>query len=341
MVQIQHEQLEARRRKPSGLVDRFRSHVRAVNPLLEALIVYGLIFCIGWTWIPAAYVAGSPPLYFAGWAVIAFLLIWVVFLSHATRGRGLEALGFASYRSFVANVKKVREWGDKWNYMLIYGTVVAAYAIFMLTFVPFTGLIPVFGTLNQFLVEHVPHSAFTFSLATAQFVFFAIITALFFFKTGNIKPSLKQHAKYGTPFVLFMFTWALLASERANTEPFMNVVAHFLGYIYWALAQQVATLVYLLPSAMEGLERGGIVRDPRRRKVVSSIITAALFAFIHIPAMPLSLIAFAAELIIAMIYSTEKYRNVFAACLLHALVGVIVVLLMQIDVTVGFLAYIG
>ncbi len=304
------------------------------------LLAYGLVFCIGWTWLPTAYFARSDFWYLAGWTAIGLLFFWMIFVSHAARNRGFDELGFSSHKSFAAKLNKVLKWVEKWNYMLIYGTIIAAYAIFMLNFVPFTDLIPVLGPLNHLLMKHVPNSIFTFVLASVQFVFFAVITALFFFKTDNIKPSVKEYAKYGTPFLLFMFTWALLASEHAYTETFMNVVAHFLGYIYWALAQQVVTLVYVHTSAMEGLERSGIVKDPQKRNIISSIITASIFAGIHIPAMPLSLIAFVLEFIIAMIYSIKKYRNVFAACLFHAMVGVIVVLLMQIDVAVGFMAFI-
>ncbi len=277
--------------------------------------------------------------YNAGWAIIVLLLLWVMILSHAIRKRGFEYLGFSSYKSFAGKINKVLKWGEKWNYMLIGGTIISSYIIFMLNFGLFTDLIPLLDTLNHYLMVYVPHSTFTFILATVQFIFFAAITAFFFFKTDNIKPSLKEHAKYGTPFLLILFSVALMTSERAYTETFMTVAANFLGYIYWALAQQVPTLVYMFPSAMEGLERSGLVKDPKRRQIVSAFITAAIFAAIHVPAMPLSLIAFVMEFIIAMIFSFKKYRNVFAACIFHAMAGVIVVFLMQIDVTVGFMAF--
>jgi hypothetical protein len=339
MVQVGYQPPKAITEREVSAIARFRARVVAINPLVEVAALYGALFLIGWTWIPLAYVEGLIFWYVAGWAVVGFFLIWMIMISPAARKRGFEDLGFASHKSFAGKLNKVLKWGEKWNYMLIGGTVVAAYVIFMLNFVSFTDLIPVLGPLNHLLMENVPNSVFTFVLATVQFIFFAVITALFFFKTDNIKPSVKEYAKYGTPFLLLLFTLALATSERAYTETFMNVASNFLGYIYWALAQQVPTLVYVNTSAMEGLERSGIVKDFRRRQIISALITASIFAGIHIPAMPLSLIAFVMEFMIAMIYSFKKYRNVFAACLFHAMVGVIVVLLMQIDVTVGFMAF--
>lgn len=324
-----------------SLIARFRGRVVSVNPLVEVALVYGLLFLVGWTWIPLAYIRGLVFWYYAGWGVIGLLLSWMILFSHAMRGRGFDDLGFSSYQAFTQKIHKVLKWNEKWNYMLIGGTIVSAYVIFMLNFVPFTDLIPILGPLNHLLMETIPGSVFTFILATMQFLFFAVITALFFFKTDNIKPSVKEHAKYGTPLLLLLFTVALATSERAYTEPFMNVASHFLGYIYWALAQQVPTLVYVLPSALDGLERSSLVKDPRHRQVVASLITASLFAAIHVPAMPLSLIAFIMEFMIAMLFSFKKYRNVFAACLFHAMAGVIVVLLMDVDVTVGFMAFLG
>jgi hypothetical protein len=341
MVQVGYRQQRGIDGAPSSWIDRFRSRVQATNPLVEMVVAYSVVFGIGWTWIPAAYVANSMFWYLAGWSVLGFLFIWMIFISHAARKRSFEDLGFSSHRSFKAKLDKVLKWGEKWNYMLIYGTIIAAYAIFMLNFLPFTDLLPFIGELNEFVVENVSNSAFTFILATGQFALFSVGTALFFFKTDNIKQSVKEYAKYGTPFILFLFTWALLTSEYSYTETFMNVVSRFLGYIYWALAQQLTTLVYVNTSAMEGLERSGLVKDPQKRRIISSLITASVFAGIHIPAMPLSLIAFVMEFIIAMIFSFKQYRNAFAACLFHAMVGVIIVLLMRIDVVVGFLAFLG
>nr|MDO8085523.1 hypothetical protein [Candidatus Sigynarchaeum springense] len=338
MVQVECKAQEGGDANRFGWIGRVLSFIQGINPLLEALLVYGITLCIGWLWLPAAFFTGSTTWYIAGWSIIGVFFSWMILLSHAARKRGFEELGFSSHRSFANKMEKVRKWGDKWNYMLIYGAIIAAYVIFMLIFVPFTGLIPIFGTLNDFIMQNASYSFFTFFLVTIEFIFFALITALFFFKTDNIKPSLKVHAKYGTPFLLFMFTWAILTSKHAYTETFMNVISHFLGYIYFALAQQVVTLVYVNTSAMEGLERSGLVKDPRRRRIISSIITASIFAAIHVPAIALSVIAFMMELIIAMLYSKKEYRNVFVACLFHAMVGVIVVLLMQIEATVGFIS---
>jgi hypothetical protein len=326
-------QVECRPRKEgcggeTGLLARIRDRIAALNPLVEVAIFYGAYFLIKWVWLPGASAGGSAFWYSAGWAVGDFLIIWMMFISHAVRKRGFEYLGFASHRSFASKINKILKWGEKWNYFLIGGTVICAYAIFMYNFATFTDLIFALGPLNRFLIENIPHSAFTFLLATGQFIFFVVITALFFFKTDNIKPSVKEYAKYGTPYILFLFIWAVAMSQRAYTETFMNVATNFLGYIYWALAQQLPTLVYISPSAMEGLERSGLVKDPRRRQIISSLITASIFAGIHLPTMPLSLFAFVMEFIIAMIYSFDKYRNVFVACLFHAMVGVIVVFLM-------------
>ncbi len=328
MVQVEYRSQEGANVGEKGFLSGLRDRIVAMNPLIEVAIIYAMYIFIDKFWIPGASAAGSTFWALTGWAVGGFVLLWQVLISHWAHKRGFEYLGFASHKSFASKISKVLKWDEKWNYFLIGGTVVAAYAIFMYSFVTFTDLIPVLGPLNRFLIENIPHSAFTFLLATVQFIFFAVITALFFFKTDNIKPSVKEHAKYGTPFLLLLFTWALATSSRAYTETFMNVVSQFLGYIYWALAQQVPALVYIHPSAMEGLERSGLVKDPRRRQIVSSLITASIFAVIHLPAMPVTVFAFFMELIIAMIYSIKKYRNVFAACLFHAMVGVIVVRLM-------------
>ncbi len=328
MVEVECQPQEAAISRETGLLARVRARIATMNPLVELAIIYGMYIFLDKFWIPGASALGSTFWILSGWAVGGVMLVWLLFVSHWAHKRGFEYLGFASHKSFAGKINKVLKWGEKWNYFLIGGTVVAAYAIFMYNFVVFTDLIPLLGPLNQFLIMTIPHSAFTFVLATGQFIFFAVITALFFFKTDNIKPSVKEYAKYGTPFLLFLFTWALATSTRAYTETFMNVVSQFLGYIYWALAQQVPSLVYIHPSAMDGLEQSGLVKDPRRRQIVSSLITASIFAVIHLPAMPVTVIAFFMEFIIAMIYSIKKYRNVFAACLFHAMAGVIFVRLM-------------
>ncbi|HME56262.1 MAG TPA: CPBP family glutamic-type intramembrane protease [Candidatus Lokiarchaeia archaeon] len=324
-----------------GIVARFRAKIVPLNPLIEETIVFSILMALTWIWMPIAYIFDSLPLIVIGWSLAVLEFLWMVLGSHFIRKRGFFDLGFTSPRRLIVNLGKVKGWRDKWNYFLILGTVLAAYIIYMATFTPFTNLMPVISNINQFLISHVD-AITAFVIATGEFVLFGAATALFFFKTDNIKPSLKAHAKYGSPFLIMLFVAALIvAPAKVYSQTFMGIVSSFLGYIYWALFQQVTTLVYFNTSAREGLERSKRITNPVARRVIASIITAFFFSAIHFPAPVLSAIAFGMEFILAMLYYEPKTRNIFVTCLIHAMAGVVIVFFLNIDLSVGFLTVLG
>jgi len=325
----------------AGMVARFRAKVLRVNPLVEVIIVFGVLMADEWILMPIAYTIDSFPLIVIGWSLAVIIFIWMILGSHFFRKRGFFDLGFTSPKRLVMNLGKIKRWRDVWNYFLITGTVICAYIIFMATFMPFTDLMPVISTINRFVIFQVGAITAIF-IATGEFVLFGVATALFFFKTDNIKPSLKAHAKYGFPFLSLLFVAALIvAPAKVYSQTFMTIVSSFLGYIYWALFQQITTLVYFNTSAREGLERSKRITNPVARRVIAAIISAFLFSAIHFPAPILSTISFAMEFILAMLYYDPKTRNIFVTCVIHAMGGVIIVFFLNIDLAVGFLTILG
>jgi hypothetical protein len=338
MVLMNDKSNNSKIKKNNGFVPLLRLKIGLLNPFFEMMLVVGALFSIGWIWLPFAYETSSWWFYYLGWCVLAFIYMWMSLISHWLRGRTLTSLGLSSHKIFGAKIEKIKQSGEAWNYFLIIGTVIAAYIIFNLYFLPFTDLIPILGMFNLFLVTAFPSPLFPFILAAGEFILIAVSISLFLFKTDNIKPSLIANAKYGTPFLLFVFTLALATSDSAYTVPFMEVITQFIGYIFWALFQQLP-MVYIAISAIEGLHELGPPITLHTYRGRAALITASLFAVTHFPAWELSIIAFFMELVIVMIFLDSRYRNLFASCILHALAGVIVTSLMQIDRIVGFMAF--
>lgn len=340
-MEIELSENAAERITRASIIVKIRAKIVYLNPLLEMIIVFGILMTITWILMPFAYTFNSLPLIVIGWSLLVVMVLWMILGSHFFRKRGFFDLGFTSPKRLLTNLGKIKRWHDIWNYFLIIGTVICAYIIYMATFMPFTNLMPVISNINQFIISRVD-AITAFLIATGEFILFGTATALFFFKTDNIKPSLKAHAKYGFPFLITLFVAALIvAPAKVYSQTFMGIVASFLGYIYWALFQQVTTLVYFNTSAREGLEKSKRITNPVARRVTAAIISAAFFAAIHFPAPMLSAIAFGLEFILAMLYYDPKTRNVFVTCLIHAMAGVIIVFFLNIDLAVGFLAILG
>jgi hypothetical protein len=321
-------------------VSSLRMKIVATNPFHEMVLVVSAMICVGWIWLGFSYATASWVLYCAGWCVMGFIYTWMAFISHGLRGRTLASLGLSSHKIFGAKIEKIKQSGKAWNYFIIIGTVIAAYIIFNLYFLSFTDLIPFFGLFNEFLVTAIPSPFFSFALGTGEFILIAIAISLFFFKTDNIKPSLIVNAKYSTPFLLFVFTWALATSNAAYTISFMEVITQFIGYIFWALFQQLP-MVYIAVSTLEGLQELGPPNKLLSHRGRAAIITASLFAVTHFPAWELSIITFFMELVIITVFLDSRYRNLFVSCILHAMAGVIVTSLMQIDRIAGFMAFLA
>jgi len=322
-------------------LDRFKAKVRSTNPILELAIVLPGLVAAGWIWVPLGVITHSTFFEYAGYFVVGAFLTWMAMIAHAIRKRNLDDLGFTSIKRFGKNLQSIKQRREAWNYFLIVGTILAGYFIFLVNFLPFTSLIPFLGEINTFIAGIV-HPAVNVIIATLEFLFFGVFTAFYFFKTDNIKASLLRHAKYGTPVLLFLFTFAMIVNQdKVFSQTFMKVVAHFLGYIFWAMFQQIPTLVYVNTSMREGLEKSTRITSPSKRRFLAAFVTASFFAILHFPAFILAMIAFTFEFILSMIYYDKKFRNVFVACLLHAATGVIVVFFLDIDLIAGYVGWLG
>ncbi|HEX7253106.1 MAG TPA: CPBP family intramembrane glutamic endopeptidase [Thermoanaerobaculia bacterium] len=85
-----------------------------------------------------------------------------------------------------------------------------------------------------------------------------------------------------------------------------------LGYVPWALAQQVAALCFFF-RRLERLLRGG---------TAAVVVTAVLFAGAHVPNPVLMSATLIAEFLWSLAY--RRYRNIYAISLAHAILAVAV-----------------
>jgi hypothetical protein len=345
-----------------------QDRVTRFDPIVELVIVFGTIMGISWLVLPIAQFSGQRWLYWTGWVIIAVIFVWMFGPGTYLRRRSLHDLGLCTYKDFAANVQRLRTRRDPWNWIVVIFAIMVIYLLFLTNFTVFTGDIPVIQTFNKLLENYLKsmgsstYNVGIIVLATLEYTVFVIAFACFLLKTDTLKDALWKYAKYGIPFLLFLFFYALIRYPgKATSVTFVNALSFFFGYVFWAFLQQIPLLIYTNTMLRDGIERHEIMRNgenrfqtkyfdnskrfkgkeipyEQRKRLLVTLITALLFAMVHLPAWFLSFDACLMEFIIAYFYWDPKTRNVLALCILHAAAGVLIVFFIQMNLKVGYVA---
>jgi hypothetical protein len=325
---------------------------------------------ISWIVMPYAQLTNQTWLLVLGFGIVGATFVWMFVPGTYLRGKPMHELGLCTYKDFIANVKKLRSRRDPWNWIIIILAIIAVYYLFLTNFIVFTMNIAIIGQFNVTVANTLKamgptaYSVGIVVLATLEYALFVLTFTCFLLKTDNLKAALWKYGKYGIPFLMYLFIYALVRyPDRATSVTFVNALSFFFGYVYWALLQQIPMLVYTNTLLREGIERHEIKKNgenrfktnyfgsgrfagkewpyEQRKRLLVTLITALLFAMIHLPAWFLAFNAFLMEFIIAYYYWDPKTRNVLALCILHAAAGVLVVFFIKMNLAVGYVAIIN
>ncbi len=323
--------------KRAGVLARFKVLVQRVPPSVELVVVYAALCFVGWIWLPPVHAAGDRVMETIGLGIIGFIFLWMLYISHHIRNKPGGELGFSTVGEFKFHIKNLAEKKDFWVIIMVFSALVVPYWFFITNFIPFTSLIPGLEPANDLLVKRATPLV-VFIVATLEYGIIAAYTGVFFIKINTLKAAILKYLKYGTPFIVGLFVWAWVQyGERILSYTLAESIANFAGYVYWALAQQATILVYTATMIDAALETSSI-KTRRGKDAINVLVTASVFAFLHFPAWILSFIAFIMELVIASVYVNPKTRNIFAACLVHAIAGLVIVFFLDIDLVTGYLA---
>nr|MDO8119277.1 hypothetical protein [Candidatus Sigynarchaeota archaeon] len=287
--------------KRPGFFSRARALLQRVPPVVELVLVFGGLVLVGWVWLPPAHATGNRLMEMIGLGVVGFIFMWMLFFSHLVRGKKGGDLGFSTLGEFKLHLHNLAEKKDFWTIILIACALVLPYCLFITNFVPFTTLIPALGPANDLLVKRASPEI-VFVIATLEYCLIAAYSGIFFIKIHTLKPALYKYLKYGSPFIIGLFIWAWIQSpELISGYTLEQSIAHFAGYVYWALAQQATVLAYTVTMMADVLARFPI-KTQGRKNALNIVFTASMFAVIHFPAWLLSAVAFVMEAVIVSVY---------------------------------------
>ena len=327
-------------RKTNGSLKALNDHFSRVHPFTELILFLGLV--LGYTWLvmPWAFIAGNLLLMAVGYVIYGIAFAWAFVINFIVRGTSLSELGYSNALVLKDHFQQYKRKQRGWFITFILMFAALAFTIIISDPFTFSSLIPVLSEVNLLFSTMLPIPIFTL-LIMGEAGLVIVFVLFFLLRWDTLHESLKQYFKLGSPFIIIMIIIAILFfRDNVVSLGLLHALANLCGYVIWAFLQQALSLIYFGTLIRMGFERTGNPADKHKQQIYTAIITAIFFAVIHFPAWSLSLIAGVMEFILVYVYFNPKTRNIFAACLLHAICGVIIVYLLDLDLVSGFIAVI-
>lgn len=313
-------------KSPSERFSRFEN-------MVEAFLVYGAIFFFTWKQL-----YGNSNVWDS--LIINIIIVYTFLGAYIHKNSSID-IGIAHVKEFKENVTN---WKNKEVILTIIILIVISVFVLLLFndyFVDIMRMVPLLGPLNGWVATQAPGA--TFILQIVEYIIFQVILIVVLIRKDNIYDAFKDMAKPFVILVIIVMGYGLISAfiSLFTTgeflfvhRPDLNFLAIWYSYTFSGVLQQIPFLVYFSTRFRKGLPAH------RYSEWLNVILISVFFGFFHGQQWVLVFIAGSLEFVLARSFLHDESRNLFAAAIVHGLIGALIIFFTPIAVKLEFAAVI-